>query len=108
MRVGIDRIEPCAPQSIHGAATGRVYGSQVENRPKLDAAFRTVLGLDPDVDLTQIAYGETKRWDSVAHMQLVASLEQEFDIMLDTDEVIAMSDYSVVERILRDNHGIVF
>lgn len=78
------------------------------NRNDLDLAFRSALGLDDAVDLAQIAYGETSGWDSVAHMQLIAALEVKFGILLDTDDVIAMSDYSVAERILRDNHGIAF
>jgi acyl carrier protein len=72
----------------------------------LDDAVRTGLGLAPDVDVRPIAYGEIEEWDSVAHMQLVATLERTFGIMIDTDDVIAMSDYGEIRRILRDHHGI--
>ena len=72
----------------------------------LDDAVRTGLGLAPEVDVRPIAYGEIEEWDSVAHMQLVAALEGTFGIMIDTDDVIAMSDYGEIRRILRDHHGI--
>jgi len=73
---------------------------------KLDLAFRTRLGLADDVDLNEAAYGTTDEWDSIAHMQLVAAIESTFGIMLDTEDVVAMSTYQVARRILRDNHGL--
>jgi acyl carrier protein len=77
----------------------------MEDTARLERSFRDALGLDDAVDLTTMAYGTIEAWDSLAHMQLVAALETEFGIMLDADEVIAMSDFGVVRDILRDNHG---
>src|SRR5215210_3261565 len=57
-------------------------------------------------DLSGIAYGRTEGWDSVAHMQLVAAIENALGIMIETDDVIAMSDYAAVTSILREHHGI--
>jgi acyl carrier protein len=73
---------------------------------KLDDAIRAGLGLPDELDLTSIAYGETEEWDSVAHMQLVVALETAFGMMLSTEEVIAMSDYAAIRRILRDHHAV--
>lgn len=73
---------------------------------KLDDAIRLGLGLPADVDLSTIAYGETDQWDSVAHMQLVVAIESAFGIMIETDDVIAMSDYGVIRQILRDHHDV--
>ena len=70
---------------------------------KLDAALRSALDLPEDLKLAGIAYGETDGWDSVAHMQLVAAIENTFGIMLETEDVIAMSDYDAISRILRDH-----
>jgi acyl carrier protein len=64
-------------------------------------AFSDALGLDGDVDFDALAYGKHEKWDSIAHMALVAELEDAFDIMLDTDAVIAMSSYLVALEILR-------
>jgi acyl carrier protein len=68
-------------------------------------AFVTALGLSSSSDFEQLAYGQQKEWDSVGHMALVAELEERFDIMLDTDEVVGMSSYPVALDILR-GHGI--
>lgn len=73
---------------------------------RLDAAIRFGLGFEDDVDVSGMAYGETEEWDSVAHMQLVAALENEFDLMIETDDVIAMSDYGEIRRIVRERYGV--
>jgi hypothetical protein len=73
---------------------------------RLDAAIRRGLGLADDEDVTSLAYGRTESWDSVAHMQLVAAIENEFGIMMETDDVIAMSSYAAARQILNDNHGL--
>jgi acyl carrier protein len=38
-------------------------------------------------------------------MTLVAAIEQEFDLMLDTDDIIGMSSVAKAEEILR-KHGV--
>jgi acyl carrier protein len=75
----------------------------MNNIQKLAAAFKEALGLAADVDVTTLAYGKHKNWDSVAHMQLIAVLEREFDILIETDDVIGMSDYGKAVEILRKN-----
>jgi acyl carrier protein len=73
---------------------------------RLDQAIRDGLALPETTVVATIAYGETEEWDSVAHMQLVAALEATFAILIDTDDVIAMSDYSQIRRILREHYDI--
>lgn len=74
--------------------------------PKVDEAMRSSLALPDDFDVTTAAYGKTPEWDSVAHMQLVAALEDAFGIMIETDDVIAMSDYAAVLDILRNRYDV--
>ncbi len=71
----------------------------------LDQVIRDGLGLKDSTDVHAIAWGETEEWDSVAHMQLVAALEAAFDILIDTDDVIAMSDYEQIQRVVNQNGG---
>ena len=59
------------------------------------------VSLAPGVDPTTLAYAQNPAWDSVAHMQLIGALESEFDIMLETDDVIGMSNFQEAERIVR-------
>jgi acyl carrier protein len=80
----------------------------VNARPiaKLDDAIRASLALPDTTDVTTIAYGRTEEWDSVAHMQMIVAIESAFGVMLDTDDVIAMSDYQQIRRILLERYGI--
>ena len=74
---------------------------------KLKAAFHTAIGIAPDTDFETVAYGATAGWDSVAHMALISEIETAFDIMLDTDDVIAMSSFNEAKRIL-GKQGVAF
>lgn len=76
-----------------------------ETRFKKCLAESLGLGLDQITD--GLAYNSVKQWDSVAHMVLVAGLEAEFNVMLDTDEIIALSSVALARDILR-KHGVTF
>jgi acyl carrier protein len=77
------------------------------NNDKFIAAFQEALGI-PAAEITDsLAYNSRDEWDSVAHMVLVAALEETFDIMLDTDDVIGLSSVAVGRDILR-KHGVDF
>jgi acyl carrier protein len=73
----------------------------------LKSAFTEAIGVPADCDFETLAYGKTEGWDSVAHMALVAAIESKFDIMLDTDDVIALSSFPVTKRILT-KYGVAF
>jgi acyl carrier protein len=76
-----------------------------ENLNKLKSAFVENVGATEQSDWNSLAYGSTPGWDSVAHMALVAAIEEKFDIMLSTDQVIGMSDFTKAQEIVR-SHGI--
>jgi acyl carrier protein len=78
----------------------------VTNAERLDAAFRRALGLDDGIEPAEAAYGQTEGWDSVGHMELVVGIEAAFGIAIDGDDMLEMSDYAAVRRILRDRHAI--
>ena len=42
-----------------------------------------------------------KGWDSIKQLSLITSLEDEFDIMFDTEDIVAFSSYSVGKTILK-------
>jgi acyl carrier protein len=77
------------------------------NDSRMIKCFEQALGVPPDQVTDSLAYNSIKQWDSVAHMALVAALETEFDIMLDTDDILAMSSVAVARQILQ-KYGVVF
>ena len=79
----------------------------MNNKEKLIATFCEALGIEKAVATGALEYNSISEWDSVAHMALIAKLEQEFDVMLDTDDIIDMSSINKAEEILA-RYDVVF
>jgi acyl carrier protein len=67
---------------------------------RLRTVFRKSLELPADYPVDNLAYREIDKWDSLAHMSLVAGIEDEFDVLLDTDDVIDLSSFAKAREIL--------
>lgn len=74
-----------------------------EYEVKLFEVFKSTLSLSDNIDKTELQYNVTQGWDSIAHMSIVAGLEEAFECMLDTDDILDMSSYSEAVRIM-DKH----
>lgn len=75
---------------------------------RLKAAFVESLGLAPEgLNWSVLEYRSIPQWDSVAHMQLVAEIEDTYDIMMDIDDVIGMSSFEVSKEIIA-KYGVDF
>lgn len=48
-----------------------------------------------------LEYQGIPAWDSVGHMSLVAEIEDAFDIMMDTDDIIDFSSFEKGKEILK-------
>ncbi len=79
----------------------------MNNEQKLQAAFIEALGLRADADVQQLVYNSIPEWDSIAHMALVAQLDDQFDIMLDTDDIIDISSFTKAKEVL-GKYGVEF
>lgn len=71
------------------------------NLEKLMTAFATALNIDIQIVQDDLAYNTIPQWDSTAHMALIAELEDIFDIMLDTDDIIDMSSVAKAKEIIQ-------
>ncbi|MBL4829143.1 MAG: acyl carrier protein [Aliivibrio sp.] len=67
---------------------------------KVFNVFVSVFDVDVNVDRGTLIYNEFKGWDSVAHMTLIAALEDEFDEMLETDDILDMSSFDKAVEIM--------
>jgi acyl carrier protein len=77
------------------------------NSDKLYQAFSSALNIELR-DLTDdTAYQSIPEWDSISHMVLISTLEEAFDVSLDTDDVIDMSSVGKAKEIL-EKHNIFF
>lgn len=70
----------------------------MENR--LQKIFSESLGITLESVVDDLKYSECPEWDSVAHMGLVAAIEESFDIMIDAEDVIDMSSFAMAKQIV--------
>lgn len=77
----------------------------MNNLEKYNSVFCETLELTED-RLEGLTYQSIPSWDSVGHMTLISALEEAFDIMLDTDDIIDLSSYAKGKEILRKNYEI--
>lgn len=62
------------------------------NKEKYVNAFVESLEISAD-QLEGLKYQEIEAWDSVGHMGLIAAIEDAFDIMMDTDDIIDFNSF---------------
>ncbi|MCH5265250.1 MAG: acyl carrier protein [Lachnospiraceae bacterium] len=63
--------------------------------------FIEVFSLSEDFDVENLQFKQIPEWDSVGHMDLVASLEDAFDVMLETDEIIGLDSFNKGLEVLK-------
>lgn len=73
----------------------------MNNLTKYTNAFKEVFNLEEDVIKDSFSYESVPQWDSIGHMSLIATLESEFDIMIEMDDVIEFSSFGVGKEILK-------
>lgn len=77
------------------------------NIEKYNNAFMEAFQITED-KLPGLKYQKTELWDSVGHMTLVANLEDAFDIMMETDDIIDLNSYETGKEILTKNYSVEF
>jgi acyl carrier protein len=65
----------------------------MSNKQKYDEIFMEVFEISSDQLNEKLEYQSIEPWDSVGHMALMAALEDEFDIMLEMDDIIDFGTY---------------
>jgi len=78
----------------------------MSNLEKYNKAFCDTLQIE-EKQLKGLQYQGTELWDSVGHMSLMAELEDAFDIMMETDDIVDFSSYEKGMEILK-KYDIVF
>ncbi|HXD94494.1 MAG TPA: acyl carrier protein [Bacteroidia bacterium] len=51
--------------------------------------------------LSTLNYQSVDGWDSIGHMRMIAELEEVFNIMIETDDILDFSSYSKGFKILK-------
>ncbi len=67
---------------------------------KLQKIFAESLSVKLEDIRDDLQYATIPQWDSVAHMALIAAIEEGFDIMIDAEDVIDMSSFAKAKVIV--------
>ena len=65
----------------------------MNNKQKYDQAFMESFSIEESTLGDNLEYNTIPSWDSVGHMAMIAELEDTFDIMMETDDIIDFSSY---------------
>lgn len=80
----------------------------MNNLEKYNNAFIETFEITEE-QLSGLKYQDIQAWDSVGHMSLIAALEDAFDIMMDTDDIIDLNSYEKGKEILaKEDYGVKF
>ena len=59
-------------------------------------------------EAVSLKYQDIKAWDCVGHMGLVANIEEAFDIMMETEDIIDLSSFEKGKEILAEKYDVDF
>ncbi len=71
------------------------------NIEKYKKSFLESLSIDKDILNENLKYNDIPEWDSIGHMTLMSSLEEVFQITLETDDIVDFSSYKKGLEILK-------
>ena len=69
-------------------------------RDRVFKVFKATFDFGDEVDTRTLEYRKYAAWTSMGHMVLAAALEEEFGVMLETEEVLAMSNFDKAVEIM--------
>ncbi|QIK80419.1 acyl carrier protein [Lysobacter sp. HDW10] len=72
----------------------------MSSNDRIVAVFAKVLGLPESEIVDDLRYSSIPQWDSIAHMSVIADLEDAYDIMIDMDDVVDMNTVGKAREII--------
>lgn len=72
----------------------------MSNLEKYTEAFTATFEINKS-ETEGLAYQDITAWDSAGHMGLIAAIEENFNIMLDPDDIIDLSSFEKGKEILK-------
>jgi acyl carrier protein len=71
----------------------------MSNKEKYHKVFMETFGIPLD-KVPDMQFSTCVEWDSVAHLQLIAALEDAFNIMMEMDDIVEFSSYNKGKELL--------
>ena len=79
----------------------------MNNKEKYANVFCTVFGVDKSVLNETFTSKDIDKWDSVAHLNLISELEDTFNVMFETEDILHYGSYLNGMKIL-EGYGVQF
>ncbi len=73
----------------------------MNNLEKFNSIFAETFNVDSSQLNENFGIDTVANWDSVTQLSLVTAIEDEFNIMLDTDDILDFKTYSIAKEILK-------
>lgn len=70
------------------------------NEQRLREVFSSTLSIPLERVTDDLRYESIAEWDSISHMALIAAIDQAFDIMLETEDVLDLSSFGRAKALL--------
>ncbi len=77
------------------------------NLEKYNQAFVRVFGVNEAALNENFTFRAVPQWDSVAHLSLISELEETFDVMFESEDILHYGSYENGKRIL-ERYGVSF
>jgi len=72
---------------------------------RVQKAFSSAFEVEPDSITMNTSPSDIRAWDSMGHVTLASSLEQEFNLNFDVDELMEMENVRSIVRIVQTKLG---
>ena len=72
-----------------------------DNIDRYIKAFVESLEIKNEIVNESLEYNSVPEWDSIGHMSLISALEEEFEISIETDDIIDFSSFKQGKVILK-------
>ena len=69
---------------------------------ELKKLMSDIFGINISFISDDMTFENTEKWDSLKHMKLVVSMEEEFDIEFTADDIVSMLSYINIKKKLNE------
>jgi len=73
----------------------------MSNLEKYNNAFMAILNIKTEVINGKIDPESIPEWDSITHLRLVTTIEDEFNIMMESEDILDFKSYEKGKEILK-------
>lgn len=78
------------------------------NLEKLNQIFCEVYSVEESALNESFVNTDVDSWDSIHQLSMVAAIEEAFDLLIDTEDVLEMISYESVKNLLTTKYEIAF